>query len=361
MSRPLRICVIGSSRFPVAEPFAGGLEAHTHGLVRGLQRRGHEVSLFARAGSDRALGVTELDVADFVASPVSLLDVNAPASDWMSDHHAYLSLMLDLARDGSARFDVVHNNSLHHLPVAMARAVPVPMVTTLHTPPLPWLESALALGTSASRFVAVSDHCAAAWSSVVASEVVHNGVDPGLWRFGDGGGHAVWTGRLVPEKAPHEAIDACRAAGVPLRLAGPVGDAEYYDRQVRPRLGDGAVHIGHLAHREVVELVRSAGVALVTPAWDEPYGLVAAEAMACGTPVAAYARGALPELVTPETGVLVAPGDVAGLAAGLLRARSLPRGPVRAAVLARFTVDRMIDAYDDLYRGLVAGRGQMAS
>ena len=352
-AQPLRICVIGSSRHPVAEPFAGGLEAHTHALVRGLQRRGHEVSLFARSGSDPTLGITSLDVAEFCASPVSLRDTNSPSADWMSDHHAYLSLMLELADAGRDRYDVVHNNSLHHLPVAMARAVGVPMVTTLHTPPLPWLESALALGSSSSRFVAVSGHCARSWSATVSSRVVHNGVDTDAWAFGDGGGPAVWTGRFVPEKAPHEAIDAARAAGVPLRLAGPIGDAGYYDRSVAPRLGPDAMHVGHLGHRDLAALVGSASVALVTPAWDEPYGLVAAEAMACGTPVAAYARGALSELVDPASGVLVPPGDVAALAAGLLAARELPRRPVRDSIVARFGIDRMVDAYEEVYRGLL--------
>ena len=96
MTGPLRICLIASSRFPVAEPFAGGLEAHTHSLASELIRRGHEVTLFAAPGSDPALGVTELGVEPFSSSPAARADVGARPEQWMREHHAYLKLMLDL-------------------------------------------------------------------------------------------------------------------------------------------------------------------------------------------------------------------------------------------------------------------------
>ncbi len=145
--------------------------------------------------------------------------------------------MLDLARDGAERYDVVHNNSLHHLPVAMAPALRVPVLTTLHTPPLPWLESALALAPASCSFAAVSEFTARAWSHVTQSAIIRNGLDLDAWSLGPGGGPAVWSGRLVAEKAPHEAMDACRRAGVPLVLAGPVHDRHYWNQADRPETG----------------------------------------------------------------------------------------------------------------------------
>ena len=127
------MCLIASSRYPVREPFAGGLEALTHQLARQLAARGHEVSLFAAAGSDPELPVTLIDAGTFEPSAAAQRDVNAPAASWMAEHHAYLMLMLDLARDGAGRFDLVHNHSLHHLPVAMAPMLQIPLLTTLHT------------------------------------------------------------------------------------------------------------------------------------------------------------------------------------------------------------------------------------
>jgi glycosyltransferase involved in cell wall biosynthesis len=354
MTRPLRICLIASSRFPVKEPFAGGLEAHTHVLASELVRRGHEVTLFAGAGSDPNLPVSTLPVEEFECSDVARADVAAPPLQWMAEHHAYLALMLELAGTGSDTFDLIHNNTLHHLPVAMAAAVPVPMVTTLHTPPIPWLESAVCFAPEHSRFAAVSDCTSRAWRHAVASTTILNGVDTGLWRRGPGGGPAAWTGRIVPEKAPHHAIDAARSAGVPLVLAGPLMDKGYFDSKIAPRLGPDVDYLGHLSQAELNEVVGGAAVAVVTPAWDEPYGLVAAEAMACGTPVAAYARGALPELVGDTTGVLASPGDVDGLADAIRRAAGLDRDAVRRTAELRFGKCRMVDEYEQLYLDLVA-------
>lgn len=352
----LRICLIASSRFPVREPFMGGLEGHTHALAAELIGRGHEVSVFAAPGSDERLGATELPVPRFVTSDAARSDVGSSPEEWMQEHHAYLGLMLDLAAGVHGRFDVVHNNSLHHLPVAMARALDVPVVTTLHTPPVPWLESAAALAPASVHYVAVSHHTAAAWRHAVDARVVHNGVDTRRWADGPGGGPAVWTGRIVPEKAPHEAIDAARLAGVPLELAGPVHDVGYYRDQVEPRLRGDVRYVGHLDRDGLVRLVGAARVAVVTPRWDEPFGLVAAEALSCGTPVAAYATGALPEIVDPASGRLAPVGDVPALAGALLDAARLPRSGARERATARFDIARMADAYEELYREVGALR-----
>lgn len=350
--RPLRICLIASSRFPICEPFAGGMEAHTHALARALIRRGHEITLYAAAGTDPRLGARTLDVAGFAPSDQARADVAASAEGWMADHHAYLALLLDLAREAGSTFDVIHNNSLHHLPVAMAAAVPVPMVTTLHTPPVAWLESALRFAPPHSRFVAVSDHVGRAWRHVVASRTIANGVDTGLWAPGPGGGGAVWSGRIVPEKAPHLAIDAARAAGLAIELAGPIFDDTYFAHHIVPRLGADVRLLGHLNQRELAGVVGRARVAIVTPAWDEPYGLVAAEAMSCGTPVAAIRRGAMGEVVDVTAGRLAEPDDLPGLARAVLEAAELPRDEVRAWACRHHGLDRMVDEYEDLYRAV---------
>jgi glycosyltransferase involved in cell wall biosynthesis len=328
------------------------LEAHTHALAGELIRRGHEVTLFAAPGSDPNLGADELDVATFASSEDARSDVASPPECWMQEHHAYLGLMLDLARNGTRRFDLVHNNSLHHLPVAMAQTLDIPLVTTLHTPPIAWLESAARLGPSSNRFVAVSDQMNRAWRHVVDSTTIYNGVDTELWAPGPGGQAAIWCGRIVPEKAPHAAIDAARIANVPLQLAGPVYDQAYFRHQIVPRLGTDVRLLGHASQPELRDAIGRASVALVTPAWEEPYGLVAVEAMSCGTPVAAFARGAMRELVSESTGRLVPADDVAALGRVIHEAAAIPRSEVRATAVARWGLTRMVDQYEALYRSM---------
>lgn len=353
MSATLRVCLIASPRFPVGEPFMGGLEAHTHALAHALLRRGHDVSLFAAPGSDPTLGATTLPVAAFRSSEAARADVSRTPEVWMQEHHAYLELMLSLARGHHGRFDVVHNNSLHHLPVALSSLLDVPVVTTLHTPPVAWLESAVQFASPSSRFVAVSRSVSRSWRHVVSSTTIPNAVDTDVWVPGPGGGRTLWFGRLVPEKAPHEAILAAHAAGRSIDLAGPVHDTAYAMEHVWPLLRPADRYLGHLQGQRLRSVVAQASVVVVTPQWDEPFGLVAAEAMASGTPVAAYDRGALREVVDERSGALASPGDVDALAHAIDRAALLDRDAVRRRAVEHFSIDRMVEGYLAVYRDLI--------
>ena len=352
----MKIALIASARFPVREPFAGGLEAQTWSLVRGLKDRGHEVLLYAAPGSDAALQARHLAVRPAVLSDAARADVSSAPDWWMQEHHAYLSLMLALAREDA---DVIHNNSLHYLPVAMASTLSARTVSTLHTPPTAWLESAIqAADQCPVSFAAVSEHTARAWRHVVPdATVVRNGIDVQRWAQGPGGGAAVWSGRIVPEKGTHLAVQAAARAGMPVKVAGPVLDRAYFVEAVEPWLRNGSEYLGHLKTDELARLVGQACVSLVTPCWEEPYGLVVAESLSCGTPVAGFARGALPELVGPRHGRLVASDPeepavaVDALAAALVLAAELDRDEVRAHAVATCSVGAMIDGYELLYAG----------
>ncbi|MET7594381.1 glycosyltransferase family 4 protein [Streptomyces sp. NPDC004082] len=356
MSARLKIALIASARHPIREPFAGGLEAHTWSLARDLGERGHHVTLFAGAGSDPALGVHELPVHRAVFSDAARADLSMTDPSSLAEHHAYLRLMVDLCQDGGSPYDVIHNNSLHYLPVAMAPALRTPVVTTLHTPPTPWLESAVQTSPGyRGNFTAVSDHTARAWAPLIPSaRVIHNGVDTRHWRPGPGGTDLVWFGRLVPEKGPHLAIEAAREAGLPLRLAGPTPDRAYFDRRIAPRLGDGVSYEGHLTRDELIALVGRAGAALATPCWDEPYGLVVAEALACGTPVCGFDRGALREILTPECGRLVPWPDTSALAEAIGETLTLDRAACRERAVRHCSLEAMTDRYELLYEELMA-------
>lgn len=357
-SRPTssrRIAIIAPTRYPICEPFAGGLQAHVWTLTKSLHDRGHRVTLFATPGSDAGLPIENLGTECLALSEHARHDVSMPPEVVMAEHHAYLSLMLRLGREAD-RWDVIHNHSLHHLPIAMAAAVDVPMVTTLHTPPTPWLESAVQAGPRPPiRFVAVSEFTASAWRPLLgAVDVVPNGIDVSRWRFGAGGHALAWSGRMVAEKAPHVAIDAARLAGRPIRLAGPISDPVYFANEVAPRLGDDARWVGHLDQARLSHLIRRSSALVVTPDWDEPYGLVVAEALASGTPVAAFARGGIPEIVDRTCARLVTPGDVDALARAIIEAEQLNRRLARLRAERHCGVELMVDRYEEFLVDAVA-------
>ena len=356
----MRIAIVSHLKYAVAEPFAGGLEMHTHLLARLLRARGHMVVVFASTRSDPSIGL------EAICDETALLQVGvAEAGDvaFFREHHAYLNLMSALRhRD----FDIVHNNSLHYLPVAMVDTLAVPMVTTLHTPPFCWLESGIRLCRGANmRFVAVSDAIRALWAPVTAIErVVANGIDLARFPFRavpDEDAYLVWYGRMVPEKGLHLAIAAARTIGLPLRIAGPISDTAYFAQQVAPRLGDGVDYVGHLDHGSLAALIGGARAFLCTPCWEEPYGLVVAEALACGTPVAAFARGAVPALLDGRSGTLAMPDNPQALATAALSAMALDRRDCRRRAESVCDAEAMIDAYEALYADMIASAARAAS
>ncbi|MFC9437377.1 glycosyltransferase [Nocardia sp. NPDC057030] len=352
----LSIALLASNRHPIRQPFAGGLEAHVWHLARALQSRGHRVTLFAADGSDAQAAQSALRVRAFSPSAAAAADSSMQPRQFLADHHAYLTVMTDLSAIGPGTFDVIHNHSLHYLPVAMAPAVGVPMLTTLHTPPTPWLESALDVSKGlGSAFVAVSRHTAHAWRHVVRPVgVVPNGIDLRAWPSGAGGTDLVWFGRLTPEKGAHVAVAAARRAERRLHLAGPISDAGYFRDVIEPDLDDNTRYHGHLDQAALADLVGSCAAALVTPLWDEPYGLVVAEALACGTPVVAFERGGIPEIMDPACGRLVTPGDVDAMAAAAAEAATLSRADARERAVASCGITAMVDAYLRHYQQLIA-------
>ncbi|MDG5487821.1 glycosyltransferase family 4 protein [Sphingomonas sp. BGYR3] len=355
----MKIAVIAHLKYPIAEPFAGGLEMHTNLLVRQLRANGHAVTLFAADGSDYRLNVEPICRRTAIDG-VGTAEANDIA--FFREHHAYLQLMTRLrGRD----FDVVHNNALHYLPVAMADTLPMPMVSVLHTPPFCWLESGIRSSrTENLSFVGVSRAVAQMWGHVVAVDrVIHNGIDLDSFRFApdaDPDPYLIWYGRIVPEKGTHLAIRAARATPYRLRICGPISDQAYFDAEVAPLLGDGVVYEGHLSHDRLAGLIGGARAALVTPRWDEPYGLVVAEALACGVPIAAFDRGAISEIITGQTGVLARPDDPDALAGAAMQAVTLDRAACRMRAERFCDATVMTAAYEALYRDRIDAAAQSA-
>ncbi len=314
----MRIAILAHLRHPIAPPFAGGLEAYTWNLAEGLRGRGHEVVLFASGDSDPRVPLDPI-------IPVHQ-ERRFPGLEHQGD--AGLKAHLDEGyakacdRIAGGGFDVVHNNSLSRLALEPRRLAATPTVTSLHVPPynaLRWFVHASAV--PGHRITATSDALLRAW-----------------WPEGAPPGASVL----------HHAIAAARRAGLPLTLFGPIEEPEYWAARVAPNLGGPIRYGGHLAGPALAAEIGRASVFLFTPCWDEPFGLAAIEAMACGLPVAGFARGAASEIVG-EAGCLVRCGDEAALAGAIGTALTIPRTVARARVQRLFTRELWLDRCEVLY------------
>lgn len=353
MNRHPRLVVLANPRHPVAEPFAGGMESHTWHLCRELTAMGVHTTVFAPAGSDPTIAAELRTYPTMTLSAAAQRDVTKPSEVELYQHHAMVQAVAEILGEGLG--DVVHNQTLHYLPIVTSALLP-PMVTTLHTPPFSWLESAIRSGGRHSHYVAVSRFIGEEFRGLAAAppRVIHNGVDTEVFAPGDGGEELVWTGRFVPEKAPHLAIDVAAAAGRRLQMVGPISDPGYFDEYIRPRLGPDVVHLGHLDRHGVAAVLQRSLACLVTSVWPEPFGLTAAEAVSCGTPVVGFRVGGLAEVISaPELGVLVPAGDTAAMAAAVDTVVDTDRTVTATTAGRLFSLRGMASDYLDLFRELV--------
>ncbi len=345
----MRIALLAHCRHPIAPPFAGGLEAYTWSLADGLTRRGHEIVLFASGDSDPRFALDPVIPVHQEGRFPGLEHRGDPALKAHLDD-GYASALDRIAAGG---FDILHNNSLSRLPLDAARLDAVPTITSLHVPPydaLRWFVQASAV--PGHRITATSETQLRAWwpdGAPPQAELLHNGIDPAAWPFREhGDGSAVWSARIAAVKGAHHAIAAARVAGLPLTLFGPIEEPDYWDAFIAPELGGSIRYGGHLDGPALAGEIGRASVFLFTPCWDEPFGLAAIEAMACGLPVAGFDRGAAAEIVG-EAGRLVTCGDEIALAEAIGTALAIPRPVPRARVLRLFTHDLWLDRCEALY------------
>ncbi|MEO9590512.1 glycosyltransferase family 4 protein [Rhodopirellula bahusiensis] len=348
----MKIGIIGHLKFPIAKPFAGGLEAFTHAYTSALVKRGHDVTLFAAGDSDPCLPVTS--VLPNATIPESKARLGRVCHDWIEcvEDEAYASLMLKL---GDGDFDVIHNHSLSPIPLRFSHLLPTRLTTTIHAPVLPRMAAEIETrgAHNCGQFVNISNANAGAWKQLLPDQtVIHNGVDTACWgrRQEQKQRRAIWFGRILPDKGTHLALRAAHRAGIPLDVVGPISDQNYFDTEVMPLLRSCDAYHGHRTHEELNALISRSAVTLVTPCWDEPFGLVVAESLACGTPVAAFRRGALPELIGASTGRLAKPGSVRELAHAILGCMTLPGQICRRVAQEHYSFDRMIDQYEMLFQ-----------
>jgi glycosyltransferase involved in cell wall biosynthesis len=331
--------MIAPPYFDIPPAGYGGVEAVVADLVDALVDRGHQVTLIGagRHGTraQRFLSSYEVGPADRLGEPLPEVV-----------HAAKVAGMLD-----ALDVDVVHDHTLTGPLLARGRRTPT--VVTVHGPTSDEPgEYYRALGDTV-RFVAISDAQRATAPGLPWAATVHNAIRTGTFPFRrDKEEFALFLGRYCPDKAPHLAIDAARAAGLPIVLAGKCSEPaerDYFTREVEPRLGRDTTVFGIADAAAKRDLLSRACCLLFPICWDEPFGLVMIEAMACGTPVVALRRGSVPELVMPgQTGVIVDHPDE--LADAIVAARKLDPVLCRKHVEAGFATGVMAAGYEAVYR-----------
>jgi len=349
----MRIAMVAPLVSPITDPPLGGAQTMVADLASGLSARGHTVDVFAAAGS-------LIDGANVVETGIDASSLRAtrfrsgcqqPATGGSEAFQQVYEMVRQ--RD----YKVVHNHAFDPAAVVCARGVDARLIHTLHLPPDRAMAAALAMGRTvepAPLVTTVSEAQAEEWRRFTSIDaVIRNGIPTGLipWSERSGAG-VVFAGRLSPEKGCREAIEIALAAGVDIDVYGDPYDAEYASAAVEPLRERNGVNLHPPLRRAALWDRMATAEAVLCPAmWDEPFGLIAAEAQAAGTPVVAFRRGGLPEVVDDGvTGFLVVPGDIAAAAAALCQVRRLSRRSCRRHAEVALDLDPVLDAHERLYR-----------
>ena len=343
--RRLRIAILAPCWFAVPPSRYGGIEWVVSLLADGLVDAGHDVTLFAAGGSrTRARLVTSYD------EPPSLR-IGTVVPDL---HHAATCYLR------AGEFDVINDHSGQLAAALAGSAAPTPVCHTIHGPldgePGEVYRQIAALNPRL-RFISLSHNQRRGAPDLPWLANCYNALDLDAYPFSaEKGDYLLFLGRLAPEKGALEAIRTARALGVRIKVAGKMHDVqerEHFAREIEPLLGDGVEYVGEIEHDEKVALLQGARLTLFPISWEEPFGLVMIESMACGTPVLATRRGAVPEVIEQGLGGIVV-DDASELVGAVERAAAIDPHVCREAVERRFSPPRMVDDYLAAYERLLS-------
>ncbi len=351
--RPLRIALLAPPWEAVPPPRYGGTELVVANLAEAFVARGHRVTLFASGDSRTRARL----VAPF---PRGLYRMGIP---W-GDTPRPLEHIFQCFRHAE-RFDLIHNHA-GPFGLVFSRLVATPVVTTvhadlsaLHNRPA---ERRLWQAFPASPVVAISRaqrQFAPSFMRVVGT--VHNGIAVPRFTFRhETGRYLAWLGRITEKKGILEAIAVAKRSRLPLRIGAKIDrvDEPFWLRRVKPLVDGRRIrYLGELTHRQKVALLANARALLYPIRWEEPFGLVMIEAMACGTPVIAFDRGSVREIIKDGvTGVVVK--AISDMARAVRRVGTIDRRACRAWVEQKFTVEKMVEGYEEIYHQILPGQRQ---
>lgn len=332
-------------------------------LASGLMKNGHQVTIFTTADS-------HLPGATIVPIAPAGLQFLPPVENEFYRHTSYLVRMVAEALRRQGEFDIIHNHMYpEYLAFLALGSFQTPVVTTAHSQMTP--ETIAALKTFPTAHLVAISHMAKDAAHIDGMRVVHNSVDTTLFHPDDSAKtYLLAVGRMSNAKdaAGHfldpkgitTAITIAKRMGQPLKIVGNVEDPAFFDTLVKPHLSDTIEFVGEvspeqtLSRAQMATLFRGAKAFINPINWEEPFGLVMAEALASGTPVVAFDRGAVREIVGDGVGFVVDPREgIEGFLAAISRTNTIDRAACRAWAVGHFSTDRMVCEYESVYQDVV--------
>ena len=336
----MRVALLAPISWRVPPRHYGPWEQFVSLLAEGLVARGIDVTMFATGDSVTAAQLVSVAVRGYSESP----GVDPKVLECL-----HISEVFERAGD----FDIIHN-SFDFLPLTYSALVSTPMLTTIHGFSSPRILPVYRKYDRSSAYVAISDADRDPTLHYLAT--IHHGIDTESFALHPSpGGYLLFFGRIHPDKGTATAVAVAARAGRPLVIAGIIQDQQYYDRMVAPHVdGHRVRYIGPIGPAQRSDLLGGADALLHLVDFDEPFGFSVVEAMACGTPVIAYRRGSMAEIVDHDRTGFVVDGTDAAVAA-VSAADGLDRQAIRRQAVDRFGVDRMVADYLDAYRRVLLG------
>ncbi len=350
----MNIAYVSVSHKPITAGSTGGIETFTQYLLPCLIKSGCKVSLFGASQTDMTL------LPDVTLRPVfsvdeleKTIDENLESKSFTLNYALFQYAGVKQAIDDGF-FDVIHvSQAQWYVPFLLGQKG-APIVTTVHVNNLRPKTMEYVLGKFAGPAVAnISDWTGRAFGSYSNRRTIYNGIDVSEFHFiPSPKEYVAWLGRIAPVKGLKEAIIAAKKANVPFIASGSIDFPEYYEKEVKPLLDSDRKVIGPLNPSEKAAFLGNARAVLLPVQWDEPFGLVAVEAMACGTPVIAYKRGGLTDtIIDGATGYLVS--DVDGMVAKIGAIDLIDRSVCRSHVEKNFSAVVMGKGYLRYYEDIL--------
>ena len=334
----MKIAILSSIAWRTPPRKYGPWEQVTSNIAEGLIEKGMDVTLFATGDS-----VTQGKLASVCATPYNEdSEIDAKVAECL-----HISNLMEQADN----FDIIHNN-FDFLPLSYSRLISTPIVTTIHGFSSRYILPIYKKYNSSSYYVSISNSDRNAELDYIAT--VYNGINVKDFSYNhEPSEYLLFFGRIHPEKGVYESIKIAKESKRKLIISGLIQDQEYFNTRVKPFINDNdVIYVGNSGPEERNRLLGNAYALLHPISFDEPFGMSVAEAMMCGTPVIAYNRGSMAELILDKkTGFLVNSTDEAVNA--ISKVKNINRKDCRQWAASAFSSEKMVEGYMEVYKSIL--------